>query len=224
MKNKKFLYSMNNISDSAFDKYYNYESRLYQAQAFRKRKFMKTCALAACLTVCVCICIAFMLPAFMPEKHPPHDGVTSPPGTFEETQNENAIPFETDEENEQTVETSEESEHVHDENCGCFTGETAVVTQEEATSKVTEDDTSFEGTGTTEECTHNWECVSSNNDEYKCSNCNKTHLCVDPKDWDRDGNYNPSTAIYKCRICGTKHYTTDPDYINKEDSTEDVTE
>ena len=96
MKNKKFLDSMNNISDSVFDKYYKYESRLYQAQASRKRKFMKTCALAACLTVCVCICLALILPALIREDHT-HPETYTPEA--EETKIENYQPSDTGEEN-----------------------------------------------------------------------------------------------------------------------------
>lgn len=132
MKNKKFLDSMNNISDSVFDKYYKYESRIEQSQAYRKRKFMKACALAACLTVCVCIGLALLLPAFIREDHN-HTHPETYPNTLEETPSENSQPVETNEENEPPVETDEESEHVHDGNCDCFTGETAVVTQEEST-------------------------------------------------------------------------------------------
>lgn len=132
MKNKKFLDSMNNISDSVFDKYYKYESRIEQSQAYRKRKFMKACALAACLTVCVCIGLALLLPAFIREDHN-HTHPETYPNTLEETPSENSQPVETNKENEPPLETSEESEHVHDGNCDCFTGETAVVTQEEST-------------------------------------------------------------------------------------------
>ena len=131
MKNKKFLYSMNNISDSVFDKYYKYEARLEGAQAARKRKFMKACALAACLTLCVCIGIALILPALI-GKEPEHPDIETLPATFEETPNENSQPVETNEESETSFETEGENDQ---------TGETAVVTQEEATSKVTEDDT-----------------------------------------------------------------------------------
>ena len=107
MKNKKFLDSMNNISDSVFDKYYKYESRLYQAQASRKRKFMKTCALAACLTVCVCICLALILPALIREDHT-HPETYTPEA--EETKIENYQPSDTGEASETAATENETQE------------------------------------------------------------------------------------------------------------------
>ena len=34
---------------------------------------------------------------------------------------------------------------------------------------------------------------------------------------ERAGNLNESTAVYKCKICGSEHLTTDPDSINRPD-------
>jgi hypothetical protein len=65
-----------------------------------------------------------------------------------------------------------------------------------------------------EDCKHSWELIPSSKNEYQCSICKTIHLCDNPNDWERIQNYNESTAVYKCKICGSEHFTTDPDSIN----------
>ena len=59
----KFSRSINNIDDSIFNKYYNYEEKLKAQKAIKIRKRNKFIALAACLTLCVCVSVALILPA-----------------------------------------------------------------------------------------------------------------------------------------------------------------
>ena len=59
----KFSRSINNIDDSIFNKYYNYEEKLKAQKAIKIRKRNKFIALAACLTFCVCVSVALILPA-----------------------------------------------------------------------------------------------------------------------------------------------------------------
>lgn len=66
------------------------------------------------------------------------------------------------------------------------------------------------------ECKHNWLLLPASENEYKCADCNETHLCDNPEDLERVGNLNESTLIFKCRICGSEHLTTDPDSIHEE--------
>ena len=64
------------------------------------------------------------------------------------------------------------------------------------------------------ECKHNWVLVSSSEEKYECAECKETHLCGNPKNFEKAGRLNESTLIYKCKICGSEHLTTDPDSIN----------
>ena len=192
----KFSRSINNIDDSVFDKYYNYEEKLKLQKAIKIRKRNKFIAIAACLTFCVCASVALILPA-MKSTEP----TIEPDNILEvNTNNELSRPENSTEESD----TIRESFLPEDN-----TGEADTI-EEYITSIETE-----------EECTHNWKCISPNNYEYKCSHCNEIHFCVNPEDWERAGNFNESTAIYKCKICGCEHLTTDPDSIKPDDKFND---
>ena len=66
-----------------------------------------------------------------------------------------------------------------------------------------------------EDCAHNWVRVSSSEEKYECAECKETHFCGNAEDLEKAGRLNESTLIYKCRICGSEHLTTDPDSIDK---------
>ena len=74
---------------------------------------------------------------------------------------------------------------------------------------------------TNAECAHNWILVSSSEEKYECAECKETHLCVNAEDLEKAGRLNESTLIYKCRICGSEHLTTDPDSINPDNGIND---
>ena len=71
------------------------------------------------------------------------------------------------------------------------------------------------------ECKHNWILASSSEEKYECAECKETHLCVNAEDLVKAGRLNESTLIYKCRICGSEHLTTDPDSINPDNGIND---
>ncbi|MBQ7910829.1 MAG: hypothetical protein IJ363_08605 [Clostridia bacterium] len=74
---------------------------------------------------------------------------------------------------------------------------------------------------TNAECAHNWILVSSSEEKYECAECKETHLCVNAEDLVKAGHLNESTLIYKCRICGSEHLTTDPNSINPDNEIND---